>query len=37
MTNDVLPRVTFTLLRLRLWAGLTLTIRVTITERGGLL
>jgi hypothetical protein len=37
MSNDVLPRVTFALLRLRLWGGLTLTITVTITERGGLL
>jgi hypothetical protein len=37
MTNDVLPRITFTLLRLRFWAGLTVTITVTVTERRGML
>jgi len=34
MTNDLLPRVTLTLLRLRIWAGLTVTSTLTITERG---
>jgi hypothetical protein len=33
MTNDLLARVTLKLLRLRIWAGLNITLTLTITER----
>jgi hypothetical protein len=31
-TADLLPRITFTVLRLRVWRGLVLTLTVTLTE-----